>query len=140
MKVGRREFLKGSLVVSAAALIAPKTVFSQTLESKVEILINEPVAKINKDVYGHFVEHLGGVVYDGIWVGEKSKIPNVGGVRRAMIDQLKRVRPSVIRYPGGCFADSYDWRDGTGPRARRPRRPNFWGGAESNQFGTNEFM
>ena len=62
MKVGRREFLKGSIALSAAAMIAPKTIYSQTAESKVEILINEPVAKIHKDIYGHFVEHLGGVV------------------------------------------------------------------------------
>src|SRR5215204_1295786 len=158
MKFGRREFLKGSLAAGAAAMIAPKSVFSQTAESKVEILINEPVAKIHKDVYGHFVEHLGGVVYDGIWVGEKSKIPNYNGVRKALVDSLKNLKPGVIRYPGGCFADQYDWRDGVGSRDRRPTRVNFWadtrykttkayedleGGPqkyENNHFGTDEFV
>ena len=158
MKVGRREFLKGTLAASAAAVIAPKTVFSQVAESKVEILINEPVAKIHKDIYGHFVEHLGGVVYDGIWVGEKSKIPNYNGVRKALVDNLKKLNPGVIRYPGGCFADQYDWRDGIGPRDKRPTRVNFWADTrykttkayedlpagpqkyESNHFGTDEFI
>ncbi|HEY8561959.1 MAG TPA: alpha-L-arabinofuranosidase C-terminal domain-containing protein [Pyrinomonadaceae bacterium] len=158
MKIGRREFLKGSIAVSAAALIAPRSAFSQTAESKVEILINEPIAKIHKDVYGHFVEHLGGVVYDGIWVGEKSKIPNYNGVRKALVDNLKKLNPGVIRYPGGCFADQYDWRDGIGPRDKRPTRVNFWADTrykttknyedlqtgpqkyESNHFGTDEFV
>ncbi|HEX8118958.1 MAG TPA: alpha-L-arabinofuranosidase C-terminal domain-containing protein [Pyrinomonadaceae bacterium] len=136
-KVGRREFVGGALAGGLALLAARG---AQGPGAKVEILLDEKLGAISPDIYGHFVEHLGGVVYDGIWVGEGSKVPNVGGVRRAMIEHLKRVKPSVIRYPGGCFADSYDWRDGVGPRTRRPRRPNFWGGAESNEFGTNEFL
>ena len=74
MKVGRREFLKGSILLSSAALIAPRTLYSQATESRIEILINEPIGMINPNLYSHFVEHLGGVVYDGIWVGEDSKI------------------------------------------------------------------
>lgn len=158
MKVARREFLKSSLALGAAALIAPRAAFSQAAESKVEILINEPIGKINKDLYSHFVEHLGAVVYDGIWVGENSKIPNYNGVRKALVDNLKKLNPGVIRYPGGCFADQYDWRDGVGPRAQRPTRVNFWadtrykttkayedleGGPqkyENNHFGTDEFV
>lgn len=158
MKVGRREFLKGSLALGSAAIIAPKTVFSQMAESKVEILINEPIAMINKNLYGHFVEHLGGVVYDGIWVGEKSKIPNYNGIRKDLVDNLKKLNPGVIRYPGGCFADQYDWRDGVGAREKRPTRVNFWADTnykapenykqlkdgpqkyESNHFGTDEFV
>jgi alpha-L-arabinofuranosidase len=158
MKLERREFLKTSLLAGAVAAIAPRAAFSQSAESKVEILINEPIGKINKDLYGHFVEHLGGVVYDGIWVGEKSKIPNYNGVRKALVDSLKKLNPGVIRYPGGCFADQYDWRDGIGDRSKRPTRVNFWadtkykttknyedleGGPqkyENNQFGTDEFV
>lgn len=158
MKLERREFLKTSLLAGAVAAIAPRAAFSQSAESKVEILINEPIGKINKGLYGHFVEHLGGVVYDGIWVGEKSKIPNYNGVRKALVDNLKKLNPGVIRYPGGCFADQYDWRDGIGDRSKRPTRVNFWadtkykttknyedleGGAqkyENNQFGTDEFV
>ena len=157
MNSGRRDFLKTSALVGAAALIAPKSTFSQTAESKIEILINEPIAKIHPDIYGHFVEHLGGVVYDGIWVGEKSKIRNYNGIRADLVDNLKKLKPGVIRYPGGCFADQYDWRDGVGPREQRPTRVNFWadtnykapenykkldGGPqkyESNAFGTDEF-
>jgi alpha-N-arabinofuranosidase len=116
--------------------------------------LNEPIGKIAPEIYGHFAEHLGGVVYDGIWVGEESKIPNVGGIRKSLIDALQRVKPSVVRWPGGCFADSYNWRDGVGPKNQRPRRTNFWRDApewpkgvpdgpwnyDTNQFGTNEFM
>ena len=158
MKIKRREFLKTSLLAGAVAAIAPKSVFSQTAESKIEILINEPIGAINKDLYSHFVEHLGAVVYDGIWVGEKSKIRNYKGVRADLVDNLKKLNPGVIRYPGGCFADQYDWRDGVGERSKRPTRVNFWadtkykttkayedleGGPqkyESNQFGTDEFV
>jgi alpha-N-arabinofuranosidase len=122
--------------------------------STIEVVANEPLAVIPPEVYGHFVEHLGGVVYDGIWVGEGSKVPNVGGIRKALVDALRAVKPAVIRWPGGCFADSYNWRDGIGPRAQRPRRANFWindrgwpAGCpdgpwkyDANEFGTNEFV
>ena len=64
---------------------------------------------------------LGGAVYDGIWVGENSRVPNTGGIRTALVEALRRIKAPVIRWPGGCFADSYDWRDGTGPRPDRPR-------------------
>ena len=126
MDNGRREFLKSSLATGAVALLAPRAVFGQQgADSKVEIFINEPIGTINPNIYSHFVEHLGGVVYDGIWVGEKSKIPNYNGIRKALVDNLKKLKPGVIRYPGGCFADQYDWRDGIGPRDKRPRRVNF---------------
>ncbi|MBX7171019.1 MAG: hypothetical protein K1X72_08680 [Pyrinomonadaceae bacterium] len=155
MKLGRREFLAGSLGVGALAMLAPRSAFAA--DSKIEIMLNEPIGTINPDVYGHFVEHLGAVVYDGIWVGEKSKIRNYEGIRADLVDALKKIKPGVIRYPGGCFADQYDWRDGIGPREKRPTRVNFWadttykapqnyqkleGGPqkyESNYFGTDEF-
>ena len=158
MGIGRREFLKGSAVLGAAALIAPRIAMGQAVESRVDILLNEPIGTINPNLYSHFVEHLGAVVYDGIWVGEKSKIPNVGGIRKDLIDSLKKINPGVIRYPGGCFADQYDWRDGIGPRDKRPTRVNFWADTnyksseaykkvvdgpqkyEPNWFGTDEFV
>lgn len=125
----------------------------RALESRIDVLVGEPIGRISPHIYGHFTEHLGGVIYDGVWVGENSKIPNTGGIRTALVDALRRVKPGVIRWPGGCFADSYDWRDGVGPRAQRPRRTNFWAAApewpkgapdgpwryEPNHFGTNEF-
>jgi len=101
-----------------------------------------------------FAEHLGGVIYDGVWVGEKSSIPNVNGIRRELVERLKAIKAPVIRWPGGCFADSYDWEDGIGPRDQRPRRTNFWVDDsqarklandsvqkfEPNTFGTSEFV
>ncbi len=122
-------------------------------DSRIDVLLDEPIGTIAPEIYGHFVEHLGGVVYDGIWVGEDSSIPNIGGIRRAIVEALRPLRPSVIRWPGGCFADSYDWRDGIGPREQRPRRTNFWidqralrelgdvpAKYDTNHFGTNEFI
>jgi alpha-N-arabinofuranosidase len=114
----RRELLAG---IAAAPLV-----HSQPSVSRVEVLLREPIARIAPEIYGHFVEHLGGVVYDGIWVGEGSKIPNRDGIRTDITEALAKTKPAVIRWPGGCFADQYDWRDGVGPRAARPKRTNFW--------------
>ncbi len=143
----RRRFLASSFAFPLAS-------HAQQSDSRIEVLLNEPIGTIAPEIYSHFVEHLGGVVYDGIWVGENSKIANVGGLRKALVDALKKTKPSVIRWPGGCFADQYDWRDGIGPRGKRPKRTNFWvdsrewpananrTGAQvydPNHFGTPEF-
>src|SRR6266581_5573714 len=98
----RRQFL-GTALGAGAAILAPR--LARAAEARIEILVKEPIGTIAPEIYGHFVEHLGGVVYDGIWVGEQSKIPHVGGIRKALVDELKKVRPGVIRWPGGCFAD-----------------------------------
>ena len=101
----------------------------------------DTIATINPNIYGHFAEHLGRCIYDGIWVGEDSPIPNMGGFRTDIIEALRRMKPPVIRWPGGCFADDYHWQDGIGPRNLRPRRINIhWGEViEPNQVGTQEF-
>src|SRR5437773_8176932 len=117
--IGRREFIGGALVTSAA-LLAPST--TKAADANIEVLINEPIGTIAPEIYSHFVEHLGGVVYDGVWVGPDSKIPNVDGIRKALVDELRKIKPGVIRWPGGCFADSYDWHDGIGAADNRPRR------------------
>ena len=98
--------------------------------------------KISRHIYGHFAEHLGRCIYDGLWVGPGSSIPNTGGVRNDVIEALRRIRIPNLRWPGGCFADQYHWEDGIGPRAERPRRVNIhWGGVvEDNGFGTHEFL
>ncbi|HEY3026534.1 MAG TPA: alpha-L-arabinofuranosidase C-terminal domain-containing protein [Pyrinomonadaceae bacterium] len=157
IKVKRREFLRGAVAISAGLVASRATGFARSAraaDSRIEVLIDEEIGTINREIYGHFAEHLGGVVYDGIWVGENSKVPNTGGIRTALVEALKRINAPVIRWPGGCFADSYDWRDGTGSRSSRPRRTNFWATApewpkgapdgpwkyETNQFGTNEFL
>ena len=160
----RRDFILGSTVSAGALLIgnqhtAARRLLSlmpapQSADSRIEILTAEPIGRIAPEIYGHFAEHLGGVIYDGIWVGENSRIPNVKGIRKSLIDALQKIKPSVIRWPGGCFADSYNWRDGTGPKDKRARHTNFWRDApewsknapdgpwkyETNQFGTDDFL
>ncbi|MGC9467540.1 MAG: alpha-N-arabinofuranosidase [Anaerolineae bacterium] len=110
--------------------------------AKITINPNDIVATINPNIYGHFAEHLGRCIYEGIWVGEDSAIPNTGGIRNDVVAALKKLRPPVIRWPGGCFADDYHWEDGVGPREDRPRRVNIhWGEVvEPNSFGTQEFV
>ena len=102
----------------------------------------DTIATINPNIYGHFAEHLGRCIYDGIWVGEDLPIPNIDGFRTDIIEALRRMKPPVIRWPGGCFADDYHWQDGIGPRHQRPRRINIhWGEVvETNQVGTQEFV
>ena len=150
----RRDFLR-TIATSTAGLAFLRN-FSLAASSRpagdthIEVLLNEPLGTISPNIYGHFVENLSGVIYDGIWVGEDSKVSNVGGIRKRLIDEMQKIRPAIVRFPGGCFADSYDWRDGIGPSDKRPRRTNFWAAGENvgapdnhrydpNRFGTNEF-
>ncbi|MFS0636249.1 alpha-N-arabinofuranosidase [Mesobacillus foraminis] len=111
---------------------------------KNSIVINADIekGKINKNIYGHFAEHLGRCIYEGIWVGEDSEIPNTNGIRNDVLEALKNIQIPVLRWPGGCFADEYHWKDGVGPRENRKRMVNtHWGGVvENNHFGTHEFM
>ncbi len=97
---------------------------------------------INKEIYGHFSEHLGRCVYNGIYVGEDSSIPNTNGIRNDVIEAFKNIKMPVLRWPGGCFADTYHWKDGIGPKENRKKLINVhWGGTiEDNSFGTHEFM
>jgi alpha-N-arabinofuranosidase len=95
---------------------------------------------INKNIYGHFSEHLGSCVYGGIWVGKDSEIPNIRGLRLDVVNALKQLKVPVLRWPGGCFADEYHWEDGVGEKRRRQVN-HVWGGiVEDNSFGTHEFM
>ena len=97
---------------------------------------------INREVYGHFSEHLGRCIYNGIYVGENSPIPNTNGVRNDVLDAFRQIRMPVLRWPGGCFADEYHWRDGIGDKSTRKKMINtHWGGVtEDNSFGTHEFF
>ncbi|WP_261380681.1 alpha-N-arabinofuranosidase [Neobacillus bataviensis] len=108
------------------------------------VIINADIQKgrINKNIYGHFAEHLGRCIYEGIWVGEDSSIPNTKGIRNDVLAALKNIKVPVLRWPGGCFADEYHWKDGIGPKENRKRMVNtHWGGVvENNHFGTHEFM
>jgi alpha-N-arabinofuranosidase len=151
----RRNFLKAAAASTAAALVfGRRAALAQQAGSHIEVLVDEPIGTIAPEIYGHFTEHLGTVIYDGIYVGENSKIPNQQGLRSALIDKMRIIKAPVVRWPGGCFADSYDWRDGIGPRNKRPRRTNFWTDVyaadlqkknipqvyEPNEFGTDDFV
>ncbi|AUN33213.1 alpha-N-arabinofuranosidase [Niveispirillum cyanobacteriorum] len=111
-------------------------------DAKVTVNGAQPGPVLAPEIQGQFAEHLGRLIYEGIWVGEKSSIPNIRGYRKDVVEALKAIRVPLIRWPGGCFADEYHWRDGIGPRAKRPVGVNTnWGGvAETNEFGTHEFM
>jgi alpha-N-arabinofuranosidase len=109
-----------------------------------EFILDVKIAKtkIDRNIYGHFSEHLGRCIYEGYWVGEEAKIPNVRGIRTDVVEALRKIKVPVMRWPGGCFADEYHWMDGIGPRDKRPAMINtHWGGVvENNHFGTHEFM
>jgi alpha-N-arabinofuranosidase len=110
-------------------------------ELSVTVLLDEPIGTIRPAVYSQFAEHIGGVIYDGIWVGPESKVANIGGIRKDLVDHVRRLGRVVVRWPGGCFADRYHWRDGIGPSAHRPRRFGRWRETtEPNTFGTHEFI
>ena len=111
---------------------------------KVTMLVNtkDILGHINPEIYGHFSEHLGRCIYEGIYVGEDSEIPNIEGMRTDIIDAFKQIKVPVLRWPGGCFADEYHWKDGVGPKENRKSIINTnWGGVtENNAFGTHEFL
>jgi alpha-N-arabinofuranosidase len=128
--------LLASLIFNIATLMAADKL------NRIVVNIDLGAEKINKNVYGHFAEHLGTCIYGGFWVGENSLIPNTQGIRNDVINALREIAPPVIRWPGGCFADTYHWKDGIGPRDQRPSIINTnWGGVtEDNSFGTHEFL
>jgi alpha-N-arabinofuranosidase len=140
MSFSRRNFLTSVAGAAASAAVLKSQSANSRADAHIEVLLDEPIGEIAPDIYGHFIEHLGGVIYDGIWVGPGSKVPNEGGIRKTTIDAFKSVKVPVIRWPGGCFADSYDWRDGLGSASDRKTRTNFWGGTDPNTFGTQEFI
>ena len=132
-------YVVGTLLL---AMLSASIGAAETVVTSVEIQADRPGATINKNVYGQFSEHLGSGIYGGIYVGENSTIPNTRGFRNDVIEALKELKVPMVRWPGGCFADEYHWRDGIGPKDKRPVRINTnWGGVpESNAFGTHEFF
>ncbi len=112
-------------------------------KSTVFVHVNAAEYTISKHIYGHFAEHLGHCIYEGFYVGESNTtIPNEDGVRKDIIDALKKLKVPNLRWPGGCFADTYHWKDGIGPKADRPKMVNVWWGGvtEDNSFGTHDFL
>jgi alpha-N-arabinofuranosidase len=152
----RRSFLKTGAMAGSAFLFSRNLPSATTAsdDAVIEVMLDEPLGTISPLIYSHFTEELGAVIYDGVWVGEKSKIANTGGIRTALIEKMRQIKAPAVRWPGGCFADSYDWRDGVGPKDKRPRRTDFWvddpdskslprkglPSYDPNQFGTDEFV
>src|SRR5690242_15813380 len=121
----RRKLNPGVLLLILTAVVLTNFAHSsanQTTESykaALTIRVDEPRWVINRNIYGQFAEHLGRLIYDGIWVGEGSPIPNTRGIRNDVVAALKELHVPVLRWPGGCFADEYHWRDGIGPRDKQ---------------------
>jgi alpha-N-arabinofuranosidase len=128
-------FLCALMVFLPSALIAQNP-------TVITIHTANPQTVISKHIYGHFAEHLGRCIYGGFYVGTQDKIPNTDGVRTDVIDALKKLKIPNLRWPGGCFADTYHWKDGIGPKDKRPTIVNtWWGGVtENNSFGTHDFL
>jgi alpha-N-arabinofuranosidase len=138
----RRQFARAGAAASLAAIL-PRGVFAlPTANHKAIIRADDTIGLVRPEFHSHFSEHLGSCVYGGLWVGPKSPIQNVEGFRKAAVDYLKELGVPVLRWPGGCYADDYHWREGIGPAPRRPKRVNVWWGnyVEDNSFGTHEFI
>lgn len=118
--------------------------FSPSILAQNQGVLNADLGRdtISRHIYGHFAEHLGRCIYGGFYVGENSKIPNRDGVRTDLIEALKKMKVGNLRWPGGCFADTYHWKDGIGPKEKRPSMTNVWWGGvtEDNSFGTHDFL
>ena len=132
---------KRSLLVGLA-LIGLGLIPSATAAEKVEVSIDasKAGAKIDRNIFGQFAEHLGHGIDGGIWVGRDSTIPNTRGIRNDVVTALKALKVPNVRWPGGCFADEYHWRKGIGPQRAVSLNPNWGGVIEPNTFGTDEFM
>ncbi|HEY1131130.1 MAG TPA: alpha-L-arabinofuranosidase C-terminal domain-containing protein [Roseateles sp.] len=132
--------MKKQLAALAASLVW--AFGAQAADVKLVVNADQPGPVIHRNIYGQFAEHLGTGIYEGMWVGPQSKIPNVRGWRKDVVAALKELKVPLVRWPGGCFADEYHWRDGIGPRAKRPVKINtHWGGVpENNAVGTHEFF
>jgi len=144
MRSGLRRTAVLFVSVAAVAAMAQRVPAQQASLAGATAVVHadQPGARIARGIYGQFAEHLGHGIYEGVWVGENSPIPNTHGLRNDVIAALRDLHVPLVRWPGGCFADEYHWRDGIGPRASRPATLNTnWGGVpESNAFGTHEFL
>ena len=138
----RRGFALGAGVSLFSAITSRKVVAAQSQQQKVEVDAGVEIGTVSPLLHSSFAEHLGSCVYGGLWVGKNSRIPNTDGYRTQAVEYLKALGIPVLRWPGGCFADDYHWRDGIGPAEKRPKRVNIhWGNyVEDNSFGTHEFI
>ena len=138
----RRDFSAIFRLILALTMIFPALATSAMAADKVELSVDasKTGAKIDRNLFGQFAEHLGHGIYDGIWVGPDSPIPNTRGIRNDVVAALREIKVPDVRWPGGCFADEYHWRNGIGSSRAVTLNPNWGGVIEPNTFGTNEFM
>ena len=139
-----KRIILASMVVLTAGLAWVTIAITQDSSetSRLVVQVDQGEYRISPEIYGHFAEHLGRCVYEGFWVGPDSDIPNIRGIRTDVVEALKKMKVPVLRWPGGCFADEYHWKEGVGPREKRGRMINtHWGRViDDNSFGTHEFM
>lgn len=127
-----------ALILVGLMLVSPASAETDKVEISVDV--SKTGAKIDRNLFGQFAEHLGHGIYDGIWVGKDSKIPNTRGIRNDVVTALKAIKVPNVRWPGGCFGDEYHWRNGIGPKRTVTLNPNWGGVIEPNTFGTEEYM
>lgn len=141
-KISRRRFVGNTAAVSLCSLIPRFVGAASGATRKITLRADQEIGIVRPEFHGHFAEHLGSCVYGGLWVGKNSPIPNVNGYRQQAAEYLRELGIPVLRWPGGCYADDYHWRDGIGPPEARPKRVNIhWGGyVEDGSFGTHEFI
>lgn len=134
--------MKLKFIAGFAMLFASQVVVKAQTTITVKLNNSQANPTISKYIYSHFAEHLGRGIYGGFYVGDTSRIPNTNGVRNDVVEALKKMKIPSLRWPGGCFADTYHWRDGIGPKNQRPSIVNrWWGGVvEDNSFGTHDFL
>ncbi|MFH6997986.1 alpha-N-arabinofuranosidase [Flavobacterium sp. FlaQc-57] len=134
--------MKKTLLIAFLITVCNHVSFAQSQTTVISVKAATDAPTINRNIYGHFAEHLGRSIYGGFFVGDTSKIPNTNGVRNDIIKALKELKIPNLRWPGGCFADTYHWKDGIGPKENRPTIVNqWWGGVtEDNSFGTHDFL
>jgi alpha-L-arabinofuranosidase len=141
-RISRRAFAAGAGAACFSALTSRKGFSFATQPQRIEVQTAAEIGTIRPELHGQFAEHLGSCIYGGLWVGKGARIPNADGYRKDAVEYLRQLGIPVLRWPGGCFADDYHWRDGIGPVAKRPKLVNIhWGNyTEDNSFGTHEFI
>ncbi|MGB8474223.1 MAG: hypothetical protein WCE61_09080, partial [Candidatus Acidiferrum sp.] len=140
--VNRRTFI-GRAAASSLVSLLPHHLFADASSTnRVVVRTDSEIGLVKPEFHSHFAEHVGSCIYGGLWVGKNSPIPNINGYRKQAVEYLKDLGVPVLRWPGGCYADDYHWRDGIGPVEQRPKRVNIhWGGyVEDGSFGTHEFI
>src|SRR6266700_7408185 len=140
--LSRRQFVRKAATLSVLPFVPRFLGAEASGAQRVLVRTDAEVGVVRPEFHGHFAEHLGSCVYGGLWVGKNSPIPNINGYRKLAVEYLRELGVPVLRWPGGCFADDYHWRDGIGPYAQRPNRVNIhWGSyVEDNSFRTHEFI